>query len=588
MDCLKVVFSGAGAAAISCARLLLSLGVKKSHITLCDSIGVIYKGRKERMNPYKEEFASATAHRTLKAALKGADVFIGLSVKDLLTKDMVKSMSDKPIVFAMANPDPEIHPELAKEANPQAIVATGRSDFPNQVNNVLGFPFIFRGALDVRAKCINEPMKLAAVQALAELARSSVPDSVSRAYQGEQFEFGSDYIIPKPFDMRVLTKVAPAVAKAAMESGVAQNPIEDFNSYIQNLETYQSETRGFIRSAINRIKNYKKNRPVLLFPEGHSPKILKALNTLMPEKIITPVLMGNEKKIRLSIEQMNLPLLKRIKIINPEEESCVKNYASHFYERKKDKGVTLKEAEKLLLQSNYFAAMSVQLQEGDGMVTGATDTFVNSVVPVLRVIGSGKRKTPSGVNLVLLKNRIFFFADTAFHINPSAEQVAHIAIYTSMVAKYFGVEPRIAMLSYLNFSDGSRENPAKMKHAVQLVKKWRPDLQVEGEVQADIAVNEQIAKDIFPQFAFNKGANILIFPNLDAGNIAYKLVQQLGARRGFRTFVNGSYKTCQYSAAHLQCGGYYQHLNTYSSKSSCLSRDFIHSSCLIFSRILLK
>ena len=528
MEHLKIVFSGAGAAAISCARLLLSLGVKKSNITLCDSIGVIYKGRKERMNPYKEEFALSTNHKTLNSSLKGADVFIGLSVKDLLTEEMVKSMSEKPIIFAMANPDPEIHPELAKKANPHAIVATGRSDFPNQANNVLGFPFIFRGALDVQAKCINEEMKLAAVQALAELARSSVPDSVSRAYQGELFEFGPDYIIPKPFDMRVLTKVAPAVAKAAMESGVAQKPIKNFNAYIQDLETYQSETRGFIRSTINRIKNYKKNPPVLLFPEGHSPKILKALNTLIPEKIITPILMGEEKAIRKSIEEMNLPQLKQIKIVNPKEESCITDYARRFYEIKKDKGVSLKEAEKLLLQSNYFAAMSLKFNKGDGMVTGATDTFTNSVVPVLRVIGSAKRNTPSGVNLVLLKNRIFFFADTAFHINPTAEQVAHIAIYTSMVAQYFGVEPRIAMLSYLNFSDGSRENPAKMKKAMELVKKWRPDLKVEGEVQADIAVNEQIAKEIFPQFAFDKGANILIFPNLDAGNIAYKLVQQLG------------------------------------------------------------
>ena len=551
MEQLKIVFSGAGAAAISCARLLLSLGVKKSNITLCDSIGVIYKGRKERMNPYKEEFALSTNHKTLNSSLKGADVFIGLSVKDLLTEEMVKSMSEKPIIFAMANPDPEIHPELAKKANPHAIVATGRSDFPNQVNNVLGFPFIFRGALDVQAKCINEEMKLAAVQALAELARSSVPDSVSRAYQGELFEFGPDYIIPKPFDMRVLTKVAPAVAKAAMESGVAQKPIKNFNAYIQDLETYQSETRGFIRSTINRIKNYKKNPPVLLFPEGHSPKILKALNTLMPEKIITPILMGDEKAIRKSIEEMNLPQLKQIKIVNPKEESCMTDYAHRFHEIKKDKGVSLKEAEKLLLHPNYFAAMSLKFNKGDGMVTGATDTFTNSVVPVLRVIGSAKRNTPSGVNLVLLKNRIFFFADTAFHINPTAEQVAHIAIYTSMVAQYFSVEPRIAMLSYLNFSDGSRENPAKMKKAMELVKKWRPDLQVEGEVQADIAVNEQIAKEIFPQFAFDKGANILIFPNLDAGNIAYKLVQQLGPGEvvgpllmGVRKPVNILQRTC--------------------------------------------
>ena len=529
MGHIKVVFSGAGAAAISCARLLFSLGVKKSHIILCDSIGVIYKGRQKRMNPYKEEFAADTNHRTLEAALKGADVFIGLSVKDILTEAMVKSMSDKPIVFAMANPDPEIHPELAKKANPNAIVATGRTDFPNQVNNVLGFPFIFRGALDVRARAINEPMKLAAVHALAALARASVPHSVSRAYQGEHFEFGPDYIIPKPFDMRVLTRVAPAVAKAAIESGVAGKPITDFNRYIQDLETYQSETRGFIRSSINRIRNYKKDPPVLLFPEGHSSKILKALNTLMTEKIITPILIGDKKKILRLIESLNLLQMKKVKIINPKDEpGRLKNYARHFYESKKEKGVTLKEAEQLITQPNYFAAMSVRQEESDGLVTGATDTFANSVVPVLRVIGSAKRNTPAGVNLVLLKDRIFFFADTAFHIDPTAEQVAHIAIYTAKMADYFGLEPRIAMLSYLNFSPGLREGPKKMKKAVQLVKAWQPALKVEGEVQADIAVNEQIAREIFPKFAFDKGANILIFPNLESGNIAYKLVQQLG------------------------------------------------------------
>ena len=525
---IKVVFSGAGAAAISCARLLVSLGVKKSSVILCDSIGVIYEGRKERMNSYKKEFAVSTSHRTLEQALRGADVFIGLSVKDLLTEQMVKSMSEKPIVFAMANPDPEIHPEVAKKANPHVIVATGRSDFPNQVNNVLGFPFIFRGALDVRARTVNESMKKAAVHALAELARSSVPHNVSRAYQGEHFEFGPDYIIPKPFDMRVLTKVAPAVAKAAIESGEAQEPIKDFNSYIQDLEAYQSETRGFIRTAINRIKNYRTVPPVLIFPEGNSSKILKALNTLEPEKIITPILIGDKSEIKKSIDRLNLLQLKKIKIVNPLEESCVKDYARRFYEKKKEKGIVLKEAEKLLFQPNYFASMSLEFHQGDGLVTGAEDTFVNSVIPVLRVIGSGKRNTPAGVNLVLLKNRVFFFADTAFNINPTAKQVAHIAIYTSEVAKYFGVEPRIAMLSYVNFSDGSRENPAKMKKAVEFVREWRPDLKVEGEVQADIAVNERIAKDIFPEFTFAKGANVLIFPNLDSGNIAYKLVQQLG------------------------------------------------------------
>ena len=539
---IKIVFNGAGAAALACAKLVISLGVKKKNIILCDSKGVIYKGRKIGMNSYKKEFANTTLTRTLSEALKKSDVFIGLSVKNILTPKMLKTMNPKPIIFAMANPDPEILPSLAKKTIPDAIIATGRSDFPNQVNNVLGFPFIFRGALDVRATAINEDMKLAAVYALAELAKSSVPQNVSKAYHGHFFHFGKEYIIPKPFDQRVLTKVAPAVAKAAIKSGVAQKPIKNFKEYIQKLESFQSETRGFVRNIINQVKSFNKKTqtlPRILFPEGHSKKILKALNTIVPENIIEPILIGDASLIQKQIKKMGLEHLNSIKIITPQKEKNLKKYIQYFYEIKKDKNITLKQVEKLLINPNYFSSIAVELNEGDGLVTGATDSFANCVVPILRVIGSGKRNTIAGVNIVLLKNRILFFADTSFNIDPTAKEIAHIAVYTARMAKYLNIEPRIALLSFVNFSEGKLKGPKKMREATQLIKKWYPHLKVEGEVQADIAVNEQIAKEIFPNFSYNKGANILIFPNLDSGNMAYKLAQQLGSGEVLGPFLMG-------------------------------------------------
>ena len=532
VDEVKIVFSGAGAAAISCAKLLTCLGVKKENITLCDSVGVIYDERTERMNKYKQEFAVKTQNRTLAEALNKADVFIGLSVKDIMTPDMLKSMAEKPIVFAMANPDPEIHPDLAKKTRSDIIIATGRSDYNNQVNNVLGFPFLFRGALDVQAKYINQEMKLAAVHALAELTRKTVPHSVSKAYEGEDFQFGKDYIIPKPFDLRVLTSVAPAVAKAAMDSGVARKPIKDFKAYTQELETFQSESRAFVRGIINRVAVYnsKSKKPVIFLPEGENEKVLRALNTVVQEKILEPILIGSQDKIKKIISEFNLIHLKKVKIISPQQESSFKDFVQEFYSMKKYKGMSLKQAEDLMSQNNYFGSMAVYKGLGDGLLTGATDSFVNSVLPPLRIVGSAERNVVAGVNIVLLKNKVLFFADTAFNIDPTAQQLAHIAIYTSQMAQYFHIEPRIALLSYLSFTDKKDQlgSPLKMKKAVELINKWKPDLKVEGELQADVAVNKELAKELFPQQTFNKPANILIFPNLDSGNMAYKLAQQLG------------------------------------------------------------
>lgn len=541
-DEVKVVFNGAGAAAVACGRLFKSLGVRRENLLMCDSKGVIYKGRKEGMNQYKEEFAVDTEKRTLAEALNGADVFVGLSVAGAVTPEMLANMNEKPIVFAMANPDPEILPDVAKSIRPDVIMATGRSDFPNQVNNVLGFPFIFRGALDVRATQINEEMKLAAVHAIAELAREDVPEIVSQKYRNQNFHFGPDYIIPKPFDPRVLMKVAPAVAKAAMESGVARKPIQDFSAYIDKLEALQSKTRGFIRENINRIKTkastQKRELPLVYFPEGKSSKILKALNNIVQENVIRPVLMGYEDQVTARIKELDLDSLKHLPIIHPSKHPLFEEYCQEFYNMRKRKGVMWAEAERLIADPNYFAAMAVKKGHADAFITGATQNYADCVRPILEIIGPGKRRTASGLNIVLVKNRMLFFADTTVNIDPTAEQIANIAVHASRVAQYFNIEPRIAMLSFSNFV-AKQDNPRKMREAVRIVRKRYPDLIVDGEMQADTAVNPDIVERIFPFCEIKGGANILIFPNLDAGNIAYKLVQQLGGGEVLGPFLMG-------------------------------------------------
>ena len=539
---IQVVFNGAGAAAIACARLLVSLGLQKKHIIMCDSKGVIHKGRAGKINIYKKEFMRDTKKRTLESAVKGADVFIGLSVKNVLSPAMLKSMNSKPIVFAMANPDPEILPEIALKTRPDVIMATGRSDYPNQVNNVLGFPSIFRGALDVQATHINEEMKKAAVFALAKLAREDVPDSVSTAYQDEVFHFGPNYILPKPFDRRVLTVVAPAVAKAAMDSGVARKKISDFEKYKQKLASFQGRRYGFIRGIINKVKRKNKIKswkpPTIVFPEGTSRRMLKAVNTLAEENLMTPILLGEAKEIKKLIQEMDLDNMNTVLIINPVESPHLKDYINKFYEMKKRKGILKKEAARLMKDPNYFGSMMVELNKADALITGAEQNYVDSVRPILQIIGTGKRKMASGMNMLLIKNEILFFADTTVNINPSAEDVAHIAVHTARAAQGLGVTPKTAMLSFSNFT-GRQENPKKMKQAANLVKKWYPDFVIDGEMQADTAVNPQVVKNIFPFCKIKTGANVLIFPNLDAGNIAYKLVQQLGAGEMLGPFLIG-------------------------------------------------
>ncbi|NQZ02020.1 MAG: NADP-dependent malic enzyme [Bdellovibrionales bacterium] len=542
LDSVKVVYNGAGAASIACARLFKSLGVPGENICMCDSRGVIYRGRADGMNKYKEEFAIDTEDRTLADALKDSDVFVGLSVAGAVTPEMVLSMNEKPIVFAMANPDPEILPPDAKKARADVIMATGRTDFPNQVNNVLGFPSIFRGALDVRATDINEEMKLAAVKALAELAREDVPDSVSAAYKDESFSFGPEYIIPKPFDQRVLTKVAPAVAQAAMDSGVATQPIKDFKAYKESLESLQGKRRGFIRSQINKViahsESKKKPLPKIVFPEGRSSKILKALNTIVLENVIEPVLIGYEDMIRRKIAELELDNLDNVQVIHPSKAEHYESYMNAYYEARQRKGVLRAEAERLMADPNYFGTMMLRQGHASGLVTGATQNYPDCIRPILEIIGTGRNHTASGLNMVMIDDRFLFFADTTVNIDPTAEQISSIAIHASQVAKHFGITPKIAMLSFSNFT-GRQDNPRKMKEAARLVKERHPELMVDGEMQADTAVNADIMERIFPFSELKGGANILIFPNLDSGNMAYKLLQQLGGGEVMGPFLMG-------------------------------------------------
>lgn len=537
---IKLVVNGAGASAIACTKLIVSLGVKKENVIMCDTTGVIYKGRTNGMNKYKEEFANVTTKRTLSESLEGADVFLGLSAAGAVTGDMVKSMAKDPIIFAMANPDPEITPDAARAARPDAIIATGRSDYPNQVNNVLGFPSIFRGALDTRATQINEEMKLAAVHALAELAREEVPDTVSASYGGQKFKFGRDYLIPKPFDTRVLMWVAPAVAKASMDTGVARVKIDDWNKYHERLEAIQGPQKVFIRSVINQVHANSERQgalPRVVFPEGASSKILKSIRALIDEKICSPIVIGNPDAIREKAKKHNVDM-DGIEILNIQGHPKYHQYVQELYKRRQRKGVNIKEAERLMNDPSYFASMMIDQGDADGMVNGATTNYADAVKPILHTIGLAKDHVPAGLNILISDNRFLFLSDTTVNLNPTAEQLAQIAIQTALVAEHFGQKPKIAMLSFSNFS-GTGATPAKMKKAAEIVRQLRPDLIVEGDMQADTAVNSEIQNRIFPFSQLGGEANVLIFPNLESANISYKLLQQLGKVEVIGPFLMG-------------------------------------------------
>ena len=518
------VCSGGGAASIACAEHAIRLGMKRENIIMCDIAGVIYEGRTEEMNPYKARFARQTSLRTLADAMRGADVFIGLSVGNIVTPEMLLSMAPRPIVFALANPDPEVPYDVVVQTRPDAIVATGRSDYPNQVNNLLGFPFIFRGALDVRATTINEAMKLAATQALAELAREEVPDSVSRSYGMQQLEFGPNYIIPKPFDPRVLLRESSAVAKAAMDSGVAQEHI-DLDEYREQLERRLSKVHGVMRIMIHKAQQQPKR---VVFPEGEEVKVLRAAQILSDEKIALPILLGRENVIRERLAHLHFTL-DSAAIVDPAKSPETCRYAEELFRLRQRKGVTRSEADELISNRNYFGSIMVSVGDADALVSGLTMHYPDTIRPGLEVIPlrEGLRRV-SGLYLMITQQGIYFFADATVNIEPSAEDLAEIAISAAETAERFNVKPRVAMLSFSNFGSTRHPLAEKVRKAVELVKKRAPALMIDGEMQAETAVTPEIIEQTYPFSSLKGGANVLIFPNLESSNIAYKLLAKLG------------------------------------------------------------
>jgi malate dehydrogenase (oxaloacetate-decarboxylating)(NADP+) len=509
---VKVVFSGAGAAGIACAAFYVSLGVKQENLLMVDSKGVIYKGREKGMNRYKERFAVDTEARTLADAMEGADVFAGVSVKGLVTKEMVQTMAKDPIIFAMANPDPEILPEDALAVRPDAIMATGRSDYPNQVNNVLGFPFIFRGALDVASTDINEEMKLAAARALADLAKEDVPDSVVRAYGGKPIRFGSDYLIPKPFDYRVLLWEAPAVAEAAIETGVARKPYVSKEDYIRELEDRLSRTRQVMHSVFDQAIGDPKR---IVFPEGESVKIVRAAKILADEGVCRPVLLGSAETISGLLAEHEVPA-DAVEVIDPLVSENAKEYSEILARTRWRQGVTMENACKAMRDPVYFGNMMVHRGDADGLIAGITMSYPETIRPALQI-----HKTREGIKRAAGAYLLLF--------EENAEELAEIAWLTSQAAEhYFGVEPKVAMLSYSNFGSNIDQRSQKVRDAVAIAEKRWPDLLIEGEMQADTAVEPVIAREAFPLSRIQGDANILVCPDLESANIAYKLLWRLG------------------------------------------------------------
>ena len=536
MENLRVVINGAGAAGIACARLYVELGVRKENLMLVDTKGVIHRDRDEGMNPYKAEFACDTPARTLADAARGADMLVGMSVKGAFTDALLTTMADRPIIFALANPDPEILYHEAKAVRPDAIVATGRSDFPNQVNNVLGFPFIFRAALDVRATGINEAMKMAAVNALAELAREDVPDAVIRAYGGKPIRFGSEYIIPKPLDNRVLLKVVPAVAAAAMESGVARKPIPATRDYAHQLEASLGPERELMRKIIIRAQQ---NPQRIVLPEGNNPVIIRAAYQTRREGIAHPVLLGDPDEIHAIAAVLQISL-DAIEIVDPRSYPHLEEFEEKLFALRQRKGWNRAETKRQLQNRYIFGAMMVNEGLVDGQVHGIDKSYPNAIRPVLQVIPKrpGISKV-SGLYLMISKNRTLLFADTTVNIQPSAEDLAEIALLASEMASFFDMQPRVAMLSFSNFGNVRHPEAEKVIRAMHIAQARQPDLIIDGEMQADTAVMDNILKEGFPFNRLGQPANVLIFPDLTAGNVAYKLVDRLGGAKAIGPLLMG-------------------------------------------------
>jgi malate dehydrogenase (oxaloacetate-decarboxylating)(NADP+) len=535
---VKVVYSGAGAAGIACAKLYIKLGVKPENILMVDSKGVMYEGRGDKFNKYKQEFVRNTDCHTLADAMQGADVFVGVSVKDLVTKEMVKSMADNPIIFAMANPDPEITYPDALDARDDVIMATGRSDYPNQVNNVLGFPFIFRGALDVHARAINDEMKIAAVNALATLAKEDVPDEVARAYGASVFKFGREYIIPKPFDPRVLVWEAAAVAQAAMDSGVARRNI-DIEKYKHELEHRLGVSRELRTVMIERARQNPKR---VVFSEGTSQAIQRAAHQIVNEGFANPILLGDGESIR-KIAAENDVKLDGVEIIDPRKSQKLPQYVEELFNLRNRKGVTKYDAEVLMRNPNYFGSMMVHFGEADTFLAGITQNYPDTIKPALEIIGKREDLTiVSGLFLLIIKNQLYFFADTHVNIEPTSEQLAEIALCCAETARRFGVEPRIAMLSFSNFGSVKHPYAARVRKAVNILHEAHPELLVDGEMQADTACMPELLEHTFPFSKLQEKANVFIFPDLQSGNIGYKLMRRLGKAEGIGPILMGMKK----------------------------------------------
>jgi malate dehydrogenase (oxaloacetate-decarboxylating)(NADP+) len=538
LDDLDIVFSGAGASAIATARFYVSLGADPERITMCDSSGIITEARAESgdVNEYKREFARDRPEGDLADAMADADVFVGLSVGDIVSQEMVQSMADDPIIFAMANPDPEIGYEEAKQARDDTVImATGRSDYPNQVNNVLGFPFIFRGALDVRATDIDEDMKRAAAEALAELARQDVPDAVVKAYGDQPLQFGPEYLIPKPVDPRVLFEVAPAVAQAAMDSGAAREEI-DVEEYVERLEARLGKSREMMRVVLNKAKSDPKR---LALAEGTDEKMIRAAYQIQEQGIAEPVLVGDREEIEQTARRLGLEFEPTV--ADPRSDDT-EAYADRLYELRQRKGITRSEAGELVRRdSNYFASVMVEEGDADAMLTGLTHHYPSALRPPLQVIGTADdAEYAAGVYLLTFKNRIVFCADATVNLDPDAETLAEITKHTADLARRFNVEPRAAMLSYSNFGSVDNEGTRKPREAVSLLHgDPTVDFPVDGEMQADTAVVEDILTGTYDFADLDEAANVLVFPNLEAGNIGYKLLQRLGGAEAIGPMLVG-------------------------------------------------
>jgi malate dehydrogenase (oxaloacetate-decarboxylating)(NADP+) len=520
---VRIVFSGAGAAAIATAWHYERLGAKRENLWFVDSKGVI-STKRDNLTPQKARYAVDTDATTLAEAVKGADVFVGLSVAGLLKPEMVKSMARDPIVFAMANPDPEISPEDALASRDDVIIATGRSDYPNQVNNVLGFPFIFRGALDVRASTINDEMFIAATMALATLAKEDVPESVSAAYEGRSLRFGRDYLIPTPFDHRVLIWEASAVAKAAMDTGVARKPVE-IEEYKRQLEARLGPARELMRGIMEKAKRTPMR---IVLPEGEEPVVVRAAHAIVEERLGTPILLGNPRRIRAVAEQTETDL-DGVEVLDPEESGKLDEYAEAYYARRRRKGITADAARAWMREPSYHAAMMVGRGDADTLVSGANMSYPEALRPALQTIDllPGVQKV-AGLYMMVFRDQLFFFADTTVNIDPEAEILAEVAVMTADFARRLGIEPYVAMLSFSNFGSAPHPEQAKVMEAVRLIKERRPDLVVDGEMQADTAVVQAILEKTYPFSDLKRPANVLIFPNLSAANAAYKLLARIG------------------------------------------------------------